>query len=192
VEVASAASSLYQIFHHTKPSAPAITLASGIAEIRPNVPFRVRVINPTNRAHSLSKGMLIGIVAPAPARVFSLDAQAAEFCELPQGYGRSSTGLDVSDPEWETPLSCRAAGISIPSKGSRYPVERGKFRGDMAVVATLEMGQENLHEGQAESAHKEHKRKPQIAERAQNVAAWQDEVYLAHLPPDERVEVLRI
>jgi hypothetical protein len=51
VEVTSAASGLYQIFHHTKPSAPAITLASGIAEIRPNVPsgleLSIRRIGPT-------------------------------------------------------------------------------------------------------------------------------------------------
>jgi hypothetical protein len=111
VEVTSAASGLYQIFHHTMPSAPAITLASGIAAIRPNVPFRVRVINPTNRTHSLSKGMVIGIAAPAPSRVFSLDAHAAKLCEPPQGYGRSSAGLDVTDPEREPPLSCRADGM---------------------------------------------------------------------------------
>jgi hypothetical protein len=49
VEVTSAASGLYQIFHHTKPSAPAITLASGITEIRSNVHFRVTAINPTHR-----------------------------------------------------------------------------------------------------------------------------------------------
>jgi hypothetical protein len=154
VEVTYAASGTYQILHHTKPSAPAVTLASGIAEIRYNVPFRVIVINPTNWAHSLSKGMVIGIAAPSPARVFSLDAHAAKVCEPPQEYGRSSARLDVTDPEREPPLSCRAAGMSMPSKGSPYPVERGKFRGNMAAVATLEMGQEDLHEGQAESAQK--------------------------------------
>jgi hypothetical protein len=46
VEVTSAASDLYQIFHHTKPSAPSINLASGIAEIRPNVHFRFRGYQP--------------------------------------------------------------------------------------------------------------------------------------------------
>jgi hypothetical protein len=66
------------------------------------------------------------------------------------------------------------------------------FCENRTAVATLEMGQEDLHEGQAESAQKEHKKETQTAERAQDVAAWQDEVDLAHLPPDERVEVLRM
>jgi hypothetical protein len=154
VEVTSAASGLYQIFHHTKPSAPAITLASGNAEIRSNVPFRVRVINPTNRAHSLSKGMVFGMAAPAPARLFSLDAHAAKFCEPPEGYGRSSAGLDVTDPEREPSPSCRTAGMSMPSKDSHYAVERGTFSGNRAAVATLEMAQEDLQEGQTESAQK--------------------------------------
>jgi hypothetical protein len=78
----------------------------------------------------------------------------------------------------------------MPSKGSHYPVERGAFRGNRAAVATVEMGQDDLHEGQADSAQKEHKKNPPSAERAQDVAAWQDEVDLAHLPPDERVEAL--
>jgi hypothetical protein len=161
VEVTSAASGMYQIFHHTKPSAPAITLASGIAEIRPNVPFRVRVINPTNRAHSLSKGMVIGIAAPAPARVFSLDAHGAKFCEPPQGYGRrSSDGLDLTDPERELSQSRRTSGTLMPPKGSHEPVWREKFCESRAAVATLEMGPEDLHEGKAESAKKEHKKKP--------------------------------
>jgi hypothetical protein len=192
VEVTSAVSGLYQIFHHTKPSAPATTLASVIAEIRPNVPFRVRVIKPTNRAHSVSKGMVIGIAAPAPARVFSLDAPGIQFCEPPQGYGRPSGGLDVTDSERELSQSGRTAGISMPPKGSHDPFGRGTFRRNRAAVATLEMGQEDLHEGQAESAQKEHKKETQTAERAQDVAAWQDEVDLAHLPPDERVKVLRM
>jgi hypothetical protein len=99
VEVTSDASGLYQIFHHTKPSAPAITLASVIAEIRSIVPFRVRVINPATRAYSLSKGMVIGIAAPSPARVSSLEAHGAKFCKPTQGYGRSSAGLDITDQE---------------------------------------------------------------------------------------------
>jgi hypothetical protein len=163
VEVTSAASGLYQIFHHTKPSAPAITLASGIADIRPNIPFRVRFINPTNRAHPLSKGMVIGIAAPAPARVFSWDAHGAKFCEPPQGYGRSLWGLDLTDPERDLYQSRRTSGKSMPSEGSDDPVWREMFCENRTAVATLEMGQENLHEGQAESAQKEHKNKTQTA-----------------------------
>jgi hypothetical protein len=41
VEVMFAANGLYQILHHTK---PAVSLASGIAEIRANVPFRFELL----------------------------------------------------------------------------------------------------------------------------------------------------
>jgi hypothetical protein len=75
VEVTSGANGLYKILHHTKPSTRAVSLASGIAEIQANVPFRVRVVNPTRRAHTLSKGLVIGLVVPVPARVISLDSQ---------------------------------------------------------------------------------------------------------------------
>jgi hypothetical protein len=141
VEVTFAASGLYQIFHHTKPSAPAITLASGIAEIRPNVPFRVRVINPTNRAHYLSKGMVIGIAAPAPARVFYLDAHGAKFCEPPQGYGNSPEGLNATDPEREFSQFRRTSRTLRPHKGLHDPVWRERFHESRTAVATLEMGQ---------------------------------------------------
>jgi hypothetical protein len=162
VEVTSAASGLYQKFFHTMPSAPAITLASGIAEIRPNVPFRVRVINPTNRAHSLSKGMVIGIAAPAPARVFSLDAHGAKFREPPQGYSLSSESLDVTDPVRELSQSRRTSGTLMPPKGSHDPVGRETFCERWAAVATLEMGQENLMKGKPSRRRKNTrmKRKP--------------------------------
>jgi hypothetical protein len=167
VEVTFAASGLYQIFHHTMPSAPAITLVSGIAKIRPNVSFRVRVINPTNRAHPLSKGMVIGIAAPAPARVFSLDAHGTKFCEPQKGYDRSSGGLDLTDQERELSQSRRTSGTLMPLKGSHEHVWREKFCESWTAVATLEMGQENLNEGQAESAQKEHKKngRPQSARK---------------------------
>jgi hypothetical protein len=102
--------------------------------------------------------MVICIAALAPARGFSLDAPGTQFGEPPQGYGRSLVGLDVTDSEPELYQSGRTAGMSIPPKGSHYPVGRGTFRGNPAALATLEMGQEDLHEGQAESAQKEHKK----------------------------------
>jgi Reverse transcriptase (RNA-dependent DNA polymerase) len=80
----------------------------------------------------------------------------------------------------------------MPPESSHDTVGRGTFRGNRAAVATLEMDQEDLHEGRAESAQKEHKKDTKTAEPAQDVAAWQNEVDLAHLPPDERVEELRM
>jgi Reverse transcriptase (RNA-dependent DNA polymerase) len=81
----------------------------------------------------------------------------------------------------------------MPSKCSHYPVVgRETFRGNRAAVATVEAGQEELHEGQAESAQMEQKKPTSSVESAQYIVAWQDEVELATLPPYERVEVLRM
>jgi hypothetical protein len=80
----------------------------------------------------------------------------------------------------------------MPPKGSHDTVWREMFCENRTAFATLEMGQENLHEGHAESAQKEHKKETPTAERAKDVSAWQDDVDLAHLPPGERVEVLHM
>jgi hypothetical protein len=110
---------------------------------------------------------VIGIAAPAPARVFSLDAHGAKFGEPPQGYGRSSEGLDVTDPERELSQSRRTSATSMPPKVSDDPVWREMFCENRTAVATREMGQENLYEGQADSAQKENKktRQPQRARK---------------------------
>jgi glycerol-3-phosphate responsive antiterminator len=64
------------VVHHAKPSASTVTLARGIAEIRAQVPFRVRIINPTTRVQVLLKGMVIGLADPHPSRVFTVDTDA--------------------------------------------------------------------------------------------------------------------
>ena len=73
IEVTSACHGLFMVVHNAKPSAPRVTLARGIAEIRAQVPFRVRIINPTTRVQVLPKGMVIGLADPHPSRVFTVD-----------------------------------------------------------------------------------------------------------------------
>jgi hypothetical protein len=65
-EVTSACNGLQLVVHHSKPSGPPFTFAWGIAEIRAQDPFRVRVINPTDQVQFLPKGMLIGLAEPHP------------------------------------------------------------------------------------------------------------------------------
>jgi hypothetical protein len=79
VEVPPAANGLYQILHHTKASAPAVSQASVIAEIQANVPFRDFVINPTCRAHTICKGMVICLGVSAPTRVLSLESRGEKL-----------------------------------------------------------------------------------------------------------------
>jgi hypothetical protein len=80
----------------------------------------------------------------------------------------------------------------MPPQGSHYPVGGEPFNGDRAAVATLERGPENFHEDQAESAHEDQTEGQKVADTARVARAWQEEVDLAHLPPEERVEVLRM
>jgi hypothetical protein len=60
VDVITATGGLCLLVHHSKPSAGPDTLASGVAETRAHVPFRVRVINPSKRSQTLQNGMMIG------------------------------------------------------------------------------------------------------------------------------------
>jgi hypothetical protein len=157
VEVTSAASGLYQILHHTKPSAPAVILASGIAEIRANIPFRVRVINPTRRAHTLSKGMVIGMAAPAPVRLLSLESQGVGLLDSLDELGAPPASPGIIDPKRANSQSPRVAGTAITPKRVQNPFGYTKFKGTRGVAATLEMGPEDFHEVQAYPAHKDHK-----------------------------------
>jgi hypothetical protein len=182
VEVRSAASGLYQILHHTKPSAPAVTLASGIAEIRANIPFRVRVINPTRRAHTLSKGMVIGMAAPAPVRVLSLESHGVGSLDSLDELGTPPASPGITDQKRVCSQSPRVAGTAIIPRRVQNPFGSTKSNGNRNVAATLETGLKDFHEVLAEPAHKDHKVTPKTEETAPKVSAWQDEVDLAHLP----------
>jgi hypothetical protein len=122
VEVRSAANGLFQILHSTKPSAPAVSLASEIAEIRANVPFRVRVINPTRRAHTIFKGMVICLVVPVPARVLSLDSQEEKSLDRLAEVCFPTAALQLNNVLQETAQSTRVARTNISPKALRTQV----------------------------------------------------------------------
>jgi hypothetical protein len=46
-----------------------VSLSSGVADARSNVPFRVRILNPSDRSVTLSKGMVIGSASTRPQRI---------------------------------------------------------------------------------------------------------------------------
>jgi hypothetical protein len=60
VEVTSAFDGSCLVIKHSGSSLGPVTLASGVAEIRYQVPFRALVINPSMRSQTLPKGMVIG------------------------------------------------------------------------------------------------------------------------------------
>ena len=74
VQVVCAVSGLCLLIGDTKLRKSPVSLASGVAEVRPHVPFRVRVINPTHQTSTLPKGMVIGHAEFQPEQILSLDA----------------------------------------------------------------------------------------------------------------------
>jgi hypothetical protein len=108
IEVTSACHGLFFVVHHSKTSAPPITLAGGVAEIRSHVPFRVRVINPTLRPHVLQKGMVIGLAEPHPTRIIEVADTPAE--------AESVLSLDTTLAEERQPAAMDShIGVNAPT-----------------------------------------------------------------------------
>jgi hypothetical protein len=140
------------VVHHSKPSGPPFTLAWGIAEIRAQVPFRVRVINPTDQVQILPKGMVIGLAEPHPSRVITVNGF--------EGVNAVSAGDAVVHDE-------RDVNSGRPESHS-----------GVDIFAEREEG----------TRTQEQDKKPMSGQRC----TWKEEVDLAHLPADEREEVLRM
>jgi hypothetical protein len=78
VEVTTAVEGLCLLLQDFRPSTGPVTLASGVAEIRSHVPFRVRVINPSMRSQILPKGMVIGLASRQPEQIILIDEPHAD------------------------------------------------------------------------------------------------------------------
>jgi hypothetical protein len=74
VEVTSADSGLHLVVHHSTSSNTPIALASGVADIRAKIPFRVRVIKSSYRDYTLQTGMIWGKLLPQLERVIAVGA----------------------------------------------------------------------------------------------------------------------
>jgi hypothetical protein len=66
-----------------------VSLVSGVADIRPHVPFKFRVINTSERQHYLQQGMLLGWTLPHPMQILTVPTDG-DRCE---GYGRLPRSL---------------------------------------------------------------------------------------------------
>jgi hypothetical protein len=78
-----------------------LSLANGVAEVRPHVTFKVRMINTSHRERVLPKGMILGAALPHPTQVISIAGDAAEHADNQRKTPRPSEGeVDASK---ETP-----------------------------------------------------------------------------------------
>jgi hypothetical protein len=71
VDVTTAVSELCVLTHSSRTQV--VSLASGVADVRSNVPFRVRILNPSDRSITLSKGMVIGSASTCPQRIITVN-----------------------------------------------------------------------------------------------------------------------
>jgi hypothetical protein len=62
-------------------------LANGIADVRPQVPFKVRVINTSHQERILEKGMALGVALPHPEQIVSLASDGVEAVDTEQLSG---------------------------------------------------------------------------------------------------------
>jgi hypothetical protein len=91
VEVQCEAPGLRFLQASLKGSCIGVYMANGLAEILPNRPFRVRVVNSSEKDRNLPKGMVLGQALPHPTGIVAL----AELDTKPLAKP-SATGLQIA------------------------------------------------------------------------------------------------
>jgi hypothetical protein len=114
VPVQCAAPGLRFLQARLRENAAGVHMANGVAEIWPNQPFTVRVINTSMKSHRLPKGMVLGHALPHPTSMMALIADT-DF---------------VDAPETETPSSSQNSTVEDQEQGkeSLSPMEYGLER----------------------------------------------------------------
>jgi hypothetical protein len=98
-----------------------LNLANGIAEVRPQVPFKVRVINTSHQERILPKGMVLGVAIPHPEQVVSLSSDGVEAVDTEQ---QSVLGALLSEKQ---PCEGNAAKTSQGDESWKYQVDLGRL-----------------------------------------------------------------
>jgi hypothetical protein len=101
-----------------------IYFANGLAEILPNRPFRVRVVNSSEKDRKLPKGMVLGLALPHPTGIVALTELDPKPLAKP-----SPTGLQIAlSPEKY------AIGLDPPPLPDRPDVEGTLWKSDLDLA----------------------------------------------------------
>jgi hypothetical protein len=97
-----------------------VSLANGIADIRPHVPFKVRVINTFDRPHTLQKGMVLGWTLPHPMQILTVPTgdDRKDGNIIDRGAPENSRAPEIEKEEIEKML---AQGVIEPATVSGLP-----------------------------------------------------------------------
>jgi hypothetical protein len=111
-----------------------LILTNGIADVRPQVPFKVRVINKSHQERILPNGMVLGVALPHPEQVVSLASDGVEVVDAEQ---QSDPGALVSEKK---PCEGNAATTPQGDESWKDQVDLGQLSEDerVAVLRMLE------------------------------------------------------
>ena len=88
-----------------------ITMANGVAEVRPHVPFRVRVINVSAEPRLLKKDMVLGFALPHPTMIFAVPDSAGPGM-TPEEQTDTAPDTTVVDDSWREEVALDHLGDS--------------------------------------------------------------------------------
>jgi hypothetical protein len=102
-----------------------VSLANGVADIRPHVPFKVRVMHIFDRPHTLQKCMVLGWTLPHPMQILTVPTggDRKEGNIIGRGAPDNSLFLEQTTPECQHPdvLGQDATG---PAQQCKYQVDQ--------------------------------------------------------------------
>jgi hypothetical protein len=105
-----------------------VSLANGVADIRPHVPFKVWVINTSDRQHTLQKGMILGWTLPHPMQILTVHTDGdRKDGEL---VGWSAPEIERTTNDFQPP--------DVPGQDATGPDQRWKDQVDLSLFFSTE------------------------------------------------------
>jgi hypothetical protein len=133
VMVESAGSGLCFLQNSAKTYATnAVSLANGVADIRPHVPFKVRVIKLFDLPHTLQKGMVLGWTLPRPMQILTVPTSddRKDGNIIGRGAPEYSFFLEKTSPEGQHP--------DVLGQDATGPDQQWKYQVDLSHLDSTE------------------------------------------------------
>jgi hypothetical protein len=99
-----------------------VSLANGVADIRPHVPFKVRVINTFYRPHTVQKGMILVLTLPYPMQILTVPTGRKDGNIIGRGAPENSLFLEPNTPEVQL-SDVLGQDATNPSQQRKYQVD---------------------------------------------------------------------
>jgi hypothetical protein len=109
-----------------------VSLANGVADIRPHVPFKFRVINTFDRPHTLQKGMVLRWNLPHPMHILTVPTgDSRKDCNIiGRGAPDNSLFLEQTTPEGQHQ--------DVLGQDARGPAQLWKYQVNLSHIDSTE------------------------------------------------------